>query len=889
MNEVVHSRLSCCWGKTVEGTPQWHPVLHHMLDTGRVAQVLLGPDASPRWLRVLSCALGIDPDRVRELVPWLVALHDIGKISTPFQSQNAEQRARLLSEGFDLRPVGLQPPHSSIGGAVMGAWRSEPTLPVLMRELLRDVVAAHHGAYCSCAEMQSIGRHLRSREPAEWAVLRAAAARRLLEILSPGEALSELEPANVSAALAALCGFVTLCDWLGSNSEFFVPAAGSPIEEYAPLSAARAHAACAAAGFLAPTSSTAPAAFRCLFAGLANPRPLQLAVDAIPDEALTAPCLVVIEAPTGEGKTEAAWALAHRIAVATGSDDLYYALPTTATSNQMFSRLQRHLSDNLRLPTQAKLVHSQAFLVEDDLRLESLDGGDNLGRPALEWFGPRKRALLAPFGVGTIDQAELAALNVRHSPLRLVGLAGKVLIIDEVHAYDVYMTTVIERLLEWLSRLGTSVILLSATLPQQRRAALARAFTGRDCHESNWSAYPSLVVASDAGRHYCSPPAYQPSRTVSLKHLSLGDQDAGQKARLLLDLTADGGCACWITNTVRRAQQLFAELARLAGPSRNTMLLHSQFPLDQRQDLEAKLTSLYGPDGSRPENGIVVATQVLEQSLDLDLDVMVSDLAPVDLLLQRAGRLHRHRRPRPAAHASPVLYINVASAAGGAPDLTTDAYVYAEYILRQTCQVLAGRSRLDLPVDYRHLIECVYDAAPPEPDDALRKAWDKLQKEIADARQEARQRLVPAPNAHDSIADAAAGLCHIEDENGTGWIVARTRLGEDSLAIVPLERQGTQARLSPDGAPLDLNVPASREMELQLLRRSLRISTRPVVQALRKEMDRRPVLFTKSALLRDYCPLWLSGGQASLNTPAGNWQLVLDPALGLVTKKEGRD
>jgi len=646
---------------------------------------------------------------------------------------------------------------------------------------------------------------------------------------------------------------------------------------------------CAAAGFLSPTSSAAPTSFRLLFPGLTAPRPLQLAVDEIPDALLAAPCLAVIEAPTGEGKTEAAWALAHRIAGAMRSDDLYYALPTTATSNQMFKRLQRHLSDNLGLPTQAKLVHSQAFLVEDDLRLESLNGGDDIGQPALEWFGPRKRALLAPFGVGTIDQAELAALNVRYSPLRLVGLAGKVLIIDEVHAYDVYMTTVIERLLEWLVTLGTSVILLSATLPQQRRATLVRAFTGGDCLQSDAAAYPSLLVASAAGSHCSSPPAYQPSRTVNLTYLSLGDQDVAQKARLLLDLTAHGGCACWITNTVRRAQQLYAELARLAGPSRDRMLLHSQFPWDQRKDLEAELAGLYGPDGSRPERGIVVATQVLEQSLDLDFDVMVSDLAPVDLLLQRAGRLHRHGRRRPPAHENPMLYINAPRGAEGALDLSTDAYVYAEYILLETWRVLAGRSRLELPADYRALIESVYDAAPPGPNDPLRKAWDKLQRDMADARDEAHQRLIPAPNPDDSIADAAAGLCYVEDENGSGWIVARTRLGEDSVAVVPLERQGTQACLSLGGVPLDLSTAASRDTQYQLLRRSLRVSSPPVVAALRREMDRRPALFTDSAHLRDYCPLWLSGGKASLDTPAGTWHLVLDPELGLVSTKEGRD
>jgi CRISPR-associated endonuclease/helicase Cas3 len=166
--------------------------------------------------------------------------------------------------------------------------------------------------------------------------------------------------------------------------------------------------------------------------------------------------------------------------------------------------------------------------------------------------------LLAPFGVGTIDQAELATLNVKHVPLRMMGLAGKVLIVDEVHAYDVYMTTIIEQLLRWLSAMGTSVILLSATLPKERREKLVKAYCGDDVAESDQgNAYPSLWVVNSTGASFHdTPPAQQPNRQITLHSniLHFGDEHADEKARWLLNAVADGGCACWMVNTVARAQ-----------------------------------------------------------------------------------------------------------------------------------------------------------------------------------------------------------------------------------------------------------------------------------------------------------------------------------------------
>jgi len=884
------TRLLRLWGKTSTRVTDFHPVVFHMLDVGNVASELLGKRASPRWRRVLADALGANADSLADWLPWLVALHDMGKISAAFQGQNENQKARLKSEGFSFGQWRSDLHHTAISQVFMADELSKLNtqhLPDALQRALRDMAQGHHGQFSAADKLKQARTTLKAYEPPEWVEWRATAAKLLQAHLLKQMPDQWPEPANISTAIMALTGFTILCDWLGSDEHSFPPRPEADLQEYVQDSARQAQQIAEAAGFLQASQSAAPTDFAALFSDLPQLRPLQAAIDAIPTELLAGPCLAIIEAPTGEGKTEAALALAHRLAQASGTDEMYYALPTTATSNQMFGRLQKHLRDRLGLTAQAKLVHGQAFLVEDDLRIEPLGNGSDEPSVAPEWFGPKKRALLAPFGVGTIDQAELAALNVKHTALRMAGLAGKVVIVDEVHAYDTYMTTIVERLLNWLSAMGTSVILLSATLPLARREKLFAAYGFRDEEaEQDQKAYPSLRVMSKTGNHQAMPAASQSDWRIQVNHLHLTDDAAEAKARWLLEQTTNGGCACWMTNTVDRAQKMFEKLDQLAGPEVDRLVLHARFPLDERQSLEEQITGKYGKDGERPLRGIVIGTQVLEQSLDLDFDVMVSDLAPVDLLLQRAGRLHRHERPRPSAHQVPRLWINTQLDSEGDLVVKVDRWIYAEFILRQTWLTLAGRSEIRLPADYRPLIEAVYGAEEPAPDSPLWQTWDKLQKQEANAMEKACQRLLPAPDPDDAFTGPAARLQFDEDENSAAWIVAQTRLGQESLTVILMERVENKARLVPDGQAVSLDAAAPREVQLQMLRRSLRISHHEAVQALKAQRDALPRLFTESALLKSCWPLWLTDRKAILPLAKGKLNLTLDPRLGLVIAKE---
>ena len=891
MNTV--SQVLRCWGKTVAGSAQFHPAVHHMLDVGHVAMELLHHPLSLRYHKTLRQAFGVPAEEATCWIAWLVAAHDIGKISAAFQSSNKVQLERLKLEGFTFGEWSpdLAVYHTDVGHAFLRESASLGYVPgsSKLASVWREAVGAHHGLFCPPATAVTRRKVLRAYEPAQWTELRRCALDLLRSHFVP-QAVTDWDAiTNTSVATLLLAGFTTLCDWIGSDGGHFPADATGDLPSYALRSRERARQAVESMGLVRPVRSDAPKAFQRLFPELASPRPLQLAIDAIPDCVLSQPCLAIIEAPTGEGKTEAALALAHRLAEQAGTDEFYYALPTTATSNQMFLRVQKYMHTNLKLATTAKLVHGQAHLVEDDLRLSLLEdrSGDYDETP--DWFAPKKRALLAPFGVGTIDQAELAALNARYSTLRMLGLAGKTLVLDEVHAYDTYMTAIIERLLRWASCIGTSVVLLSATLPRSRRKALMQAFGCEDDSLEEKDPYPSVRIVSGSHAYSASPAASQPKRTIELRFLEIEDSCPGERAEWLLDAVRGGqhACACWITNTVERAQRMYEALLRQAPPDVDCKLLHGRFPLEDRQALEQKVVARYDRNGVRPQRGIVVGTQVLEQSLDLDFDVLVSDLAPIDLVLQRAGRLQRHDRQRPPQHLEPHLYINQPLDAAGVPRLETDRFIYDRFLLLATWHALRTGTSIMLPADYRRLVETVYSHGAPEPGDELWEPWRELQRRTVHALEEANLRLLGEPDPEELFCLAGSDMTFVENETSADWIVAQTRLGEESLNVIPLERRDDGLVTLPGRAPISLTTAPTRAEQLALIRRSLRIS-HPVVIRWLKGTAATTRWSWDAPLLRNYVPLWLTNGETTVPGDRHAWRVSLSPDLGLCIRREQR-
>jgi CRISPR-associated endonuclease Cas3-HD len=327
------TRLLRLWGKTGKTVSDFHPAVFHMLDVGHVARELLSERASPRWRRVLAAALNANADTLADWLPWVIALHDIGKISAAFQGKNEEQRARLASEQF---PFGqwrwaTDLPHNFTGAVFVRDKLDDLTLTESLHQAWQDVLGGHHGQFAAPEGISEARGRLKA-EPSDWATLRVEAAQVLKDHLLKQAPEHWPEPANVSAATMALTGFTILCDWLGSDEKHFAPTPDVVLDEYVRESVRRASLAVERAGFFQTGVSAAPTGFTDLFPDRQPSRPLQAAIDAIPADVLAEPCLAIIEAPTGEGKTEAALALAHRIAQASGTDEMYYALPTTATS-----------------------------------------------------------------------------------------------------------------------------------------------------------------------------------------------------------------------------------------------------------------------------------------------------------------------------------------------------------------------------------------------------------------------------------------------------------------------------------------------------------------------------------------------------------------------------
>lgn len=910
------------WGKTpsspTAAADQYHPAIYHMLDVGMVAAALLTEASSPRLRRVLfDTWAGVRTDELLAWLPLLIATHDIGKISAAFQGmandrRTTAQRERLEQTGITFPPTYSNPPYHAEVSAI---WlhdhlqRREAGTTTHLMWVLRDAMGGHHGRFTQDS-MRDIRQRLTKseRQAPAWADWRDATYSLLRSILTPAMPLANLgAPQHIRPATVALTGFIILCDWIGSNDQYFPAAPNVPLSDYPDLARQRAALAVQQAGLGTQRTTPTYTTFTATFPTISQPRPLQKAVDSLPDEVLTAPLLAIIEAPTGEGKTEAALALARRLGAHETHDELFFALPTMATSNQMFGRLEAFFQ---RLAGSAvRLTHSQAAVSEDELRRAALAGDREdtaaSARAAIEWFAGPKKAMLAPFGVGTVDQVELAGLHVRHYMLRLFALAGKVVIIDEVHAYDAYMSTILEHTLAWLASMGTSVFLLSATLPANRHHALATSFL-----HGLYEPSPSIVLPDPLPypvlslyRASHAPYRVAPAAFRTAQHLTLRLQErqsAQHDAQHLLDLVRHGGAVARICNRVDDAQAIFAELRALQSGSAQHILLHARMPLGERTRREQTIAAWVGNATTRTPDQplIIVGTQVLEQSLDYDVDVMVSDFAPIDLLLQRAGRLHRHTKrtnQRPIHHRTPVLEVMLHTNDTGLPNWTGWEHIYDPYILWRTWEVLhtkrvGNECPVVLPRDYRPLIEAVYQHTPQVQANtpytpAMTKALHQLQQKHADMTAHARQHLTPPVYLRDAITETTEPI-RSEDEDGAraGWHIAKTRLG-DRITVVLLYRIGDTLALDAGGTwQLSPDHPPRHAEQLKaILARSVPIS-HPRVIAIFRDETRRPQGWhwaerDTPPLLRSVFPLVLDTNHTAI---IEGITLRLDPDLGLV-------
>ncbi|RTI08240.1 CRISPR-associated helicase Cas3' [Thermus scotoductus] len=898
----VEKMALALWAKS--GDP-YHPLLAHMLDTAAVAHEVLFREPS-QTLALHAQDWNLSPGEAVRWVALLVGLHDLGKASPVFQRGWPEGARWVQEAGLTFKEDLDWVAHGVFTELFLKRLLKERGLPGRVANDLAAALGAHHGFPANAEEKKVARRQLTGEDPLWWEARRWLVDNLLRRLQAPLPRLGSEGEVRPEAVLRVMA-LASFADWVASDPDFFPygrdPLSPSYFEEAQRL-AKKALDRLGWRPFRLPPRRDFASFFPF------QPNPLQRSLP----EALgnpKEPVLVLVEAPMGTGKTEAALYAHHLLQQALHHRGLYVGLPTQATANGLFPRVQAFLEKTLEKP-EIQLQHGTALLnpryaqlLERANPTQVGDEGEEGGAVASAWFSARKRAMLAPNGVGTLDQALLGVLRVKHHFVRLWGLMNRVVVLDEVHAYDVYTSELLGTLLRWLKALGSSAIVMTATLPPSRRRKLLQAWAEGEVAQ-DLGAYPRVAVVEGGGIRYRSLPQAQEVE-VALKRVSVGVEELAKTLKEALP-----GAIGALVNTVDRAQGLYTalgagrqltlgELEQRLGRAlegelleRNgvvgkvladgtlVFLLHARFPAEERALREGVVLNLFGKGGPRPERAILVATQVAEQSLDLDFDLLYTDLAPIDLLFQRAGRLHRHKRERPEGHMSPRLLLGVPAGLHFGKPLYWDA-VYEEFVLLSTWRALQGRASLRLPQDLEALLEEVYEKEDPgrfpmDLQERARRSLKRLQEHREKEAQTAKSLSLSDLGhllAYWDVGNLVARERLEDDEEKAETQRLLTRLGDPSVAVVPLFRVGEGLYLDRKGhrrAPLKGQV--SPEEAEALFRRAVRLSRYPLPQTLLQEEP--PAPWRKSGLLRGLRPLEVG------RVFGGAFRIELDPELGVV-------
>ncbi|MDH6120956.1 CRISPR-associated endonuclease/helicase Cas3 [Kitasatospora sp. GAS204A] len=863
------------WGKSAE-LPRPYPVVCHLLDTVAVAGALWDQMVSPRSRARIAAELGLSVAEGRQMVCFWAGLHDIGKISPPFQALDKAAFAGVAGdprygEGAGRAVAGPALRHETVTHWALAEFFAQCGYPT---SRLVDLSASHQIAQLLGGHHGCFGEPLRKKELAnptayqpglgehgwrEQRTAHAVAVRRLTGAVAvPQGALS-------GPTAAVVTGLVVVADWLASQVEV--------ITERLPEPGWRGDSGQLDAHYGAAVAS-APVLVRQAGLGRAEfversfeerfpfpPNGLQADIAAHLPELVSGAGLLLVTAPTGDGKTEAALHAASVMARASGASGLYFALPTMATADAMFERVRRFAEGNVTGERALTLLHSMAWLSPQYAEPDEAEQGspvlsdERTGVEAGRWLRTGRRGLLAPLSNGTIDQALTAVLPVRYNVLRLLGLSDKVFVVDEAHAYGPWMHSLLVRLLEWLGALRAPVVLLSATLTGRAASSLVEAYR-RGAGFANAATiapcYPGWLYVDAGTGEVCEPRAVKSNRERCLQvetrqvHWDVREDPAVQPQsgsrrealrELLAPVTEQGGCVLVCCTTVDEAQRTYRDLRHalpeLASREGGLRLLHSRYPAHERQRISQECEAAFGKPvdenaASQARVGsILVATQIVEQSLDLDFDLVVSDLAPLAQLLQRAGRGKRHNRAnRPAWTGEPrtprMVVLEPLDKDGAVAAPRSWGAVYDGALLHRT-SVLLNKPEyrsIEVPGDVQDLVDAVYaddfsthlaDAA--ERDRLARMDAERLAAAAAEG-QLAKMAAIPAPQ------DVAGDLSALSTSDpGITEELLTTRLGADTgrAVCVYVQADGSRTLDAAGTTPLPAasgRAPARRDVAL---------------------------------------------------------------------------
>lgn len=726
--------INALWAKKKEEVttrvPKWLPLKQHLLDATDVIKLLWEHWLSQRQKQIIINSLDEKNENLaKQLVGFLAAIHDLGKATPVFQAKESFSNSKDLDlalldkiekAGFkDIHQLSLmnerESPHALAGQALLESYG--------VSEDISSIIGGHHG---KPVDSHTMVRYQLTSYPAnyfqnedksdevhkKWVQAQKEIFKWALHA-NGFESINDL-PKVKQAGQVILCGLLIMADWIASNERYF-PLLNIEDSEVSDQENRKQDSWLKWIKTL-PWEPEEIIDIETIYQNRFNftPREVQYKFSKVIQQTDQAG-IYILEAPMGGGKTEAALMGVEQLSRKTGTGGMFFGLPTQATSNGIFDRIKSWVS-SLSMTDEKRslqLVHGKAALNESYSELPrnaNIFDEVESGVIVNEWFTGRKTAVLDEFVVGTIDQFLMAALKQKHLMLRHLGFSKKVVVIDEVHAYDAYMNQYLERVLRWMGTYGVPVIILSATLPARTRVKLVEAYIRGQGYKwravekpVEWEttvAYP-LITYSD-GPRVNQKDDFSPSENTQVTVKSLDEE---KLIDTLKEKLSEGGIAGVIVNTVRKSQELAKSLEEHFSGGQ-VDLLHSSFIATNRAEKEKELLDTIGKEADRPYKKIIIGTQVIEQSLDIDFDLLISELAPMDLLIQRIGRLHRHTLAnRPKKLKNPLVYIM-----GMDENFDFDSgseAVYGPYLLMRTQELLP--EMIDLPEDISKLVQATYN------------------------------------------------------------------------------------------------------------------------------------------------------------------------------------
>lgn len=737
-------KVQSLWGKKSdrEGVFKWLPLRQHLFDTMNVSLLLWNHWLSNGQKQLIMNSITLRECKIEDelereetaikLIKFIGGIHDLGKAIPAFQAkENPFHNSidldkclllKLSDAGFrDLEKYNAMSREKTHHALATQAILNDFGL----QDDITAILGGHHGKPVD--DKTTVDTQLKSykanyyqsekndsEEYIEWKNVQKELFKQILE-KSKFESIDEI-PCIKKPAQVILSGLLIMADWISSNESFFplisIDDDGENLDQKKRIKEGwnkwfktRV--------WEAKNIYDIKQIYKDRFSF--EPRRVQEALGNIMSKC-SKPGIFILEAPMGVGKTEAALIAVEQLAEMTGASGMFFGMPTQATANGIFNRINKwilNITEEYGEKHSMQLIHGKAYLNKDfDEIAQNIDydGIDESGIIVNQWFAGKKTAILDDFTVGTVDKFLLSALKRKHLALSHLGLTKKIIVIDEVHAYDAYMSQYLNRAVRWMGAYGVSVVILSATLPTQKRKELIENYirgSGKKIKNiekpEKWeeiNAYPLITYVDGDSIKQNSEMKMPIERKIEI--IKIEDKEI---KHILEDNLSEGGVAGIVVNTVKRAQEIAKELKSIFGDD-VVDLLHSAFISFHRAEKEEKLIKTIGKGGKRPRKKIVVGTQVLEQSLDIDFDVMISDLAPMDLLIQRVGRLHRHKNEgRPQKTKNPKLFIlgtseNFDFEEGG-------AYIYGKYLLIRTQYFISDT--LVLPDDISQLVQKTYN------------------------------------------------------------------------------------------------------------------------------------------------------------------------------------